>query len=44
MPIGHVFFAFFATSAATSLWLLLAMAAETYLIPPCLDRLEARDA
>lgn len=39
----QVFFAFFATSAATSFWLLLAIGAQTF-IPPYLDRQEARDA
>ncbi|MFI6448511.1 hypothetical protein [Kitasatospora sp. NPDC050543] len=43
MTLDTVFFAFFATSAATSFWLLLAIGAETYLIPPYLNRLEAAD-
>ena len=43
MPYDQLFFAFFATSTATSFWLLLAIGAETYLIPPYLNRMEAAD-
>ncbi|MEV4615261.1 hypothetical protein AB0K43_22125 [Kitasatospora sp. NPDC049258] len=43
MTLDQMFFSFFATSAATSFWLLLAIGAKTYLIPLDRDRSEDHD-
>ncbi|MDH6126903.1 hypothetical protein [Kitasatospora sp. GP82] len=43
MSLDLVFFAFFASCAATSGWLLVAIAANRWLFLPYLDRLEAAD-